>query len=708
MGKPTILIVDDDREVTQYLGDLFKGDGWKVFSEKDGDWALKTFKSRRIDAVVLDILIPVLNGFQVAEAIREDPRGRDIPMVIMSGIYRGAQNRQEAMEHYGLLEYMNKPVEGERLRRLLRDAVNQRQTELERGRTGSRMAITTPSGSAATTTQGAGAAVTPTPGAGSAASAYQGAGAAATTSQGAGFAVTPAPGARSAATPAFLPDGAAALMAQPLPRDPVCLRGNFSGASFPRVLQELYRIQATGALFVMREAIKKIVYLDSGLPVSVKSNLLRESLGQILVFGGQLQQHQVDDSLLAARTRRQPLGQALIAQGLLQASELEPLLGQQIELKLLDVMAWPDGEFQFKENARIPQTALRTGKSCATLILQGVTGSYSFSRVWSEIAPLLQAFPAPAADPHLRFQPIEASPELTPIMDAMDGSRTLLRLVEDGPWDREAFMATALGLYHAGVMDLYDRKLALPPLRSQESRRELAGEKNALRPEDPRIAELLASELMRLKKLDHFRALDLLREASTEAVEAAYDSLAWAVHPDMFLSAQQEVRELAEGLFNRLRTAYFVLRSPFRRESYLEQLNDATAALATDGSDLEEVQRHLQDGLEHLETGRYEQAAWHFRRAVGIDQRSAPAHARLGWCLHRASPTDHVATGEALRSLERALALDPKLDMAHLYLGHLHLAGEDQERAREHFARAVSLNPENRDAAEQLAALSVP
>ena len=39
MARPTVLIVDDDREVTQYLSDVFKGEGWKVLCEKDGDWA---------------------------------------------------------------------------------------------------------------------------------------------------------------------------------------------------------------------------------------------------------------------------------------------------------------------------------------------------------------------------------------------------------------------------------------------------------------------------------------------------------------------------------------------------------------------------------------------------------------------------------------------------------------------------------------------
>src|SRR5262249_6680143 len=111
----TILIVDDDREVQRYLTDLFEAEGWRVIAEKDGDWALKAFEQRPVDAIVLDILIPVVRGFQVAEQVRAHPRGRDVPIVMLTGIYRGAAHRAEAVRRYALLDSLDKPVEGQRL-----------------------------------------------------------------------------------------------------------------------------------------------------------------------------------------------------------------------------------------------------------------------------------------------------------------------------------------------------------------------------------------------------------------------------------------------------------------------------------------------------------------------------------------------------------------------------------------------------------------
>src|SRR5262252_860766 len=117
----TILIVDDDREVQRYLTEIFEAEGWRVIAEKDGDWALKAFEQRPVDAIVLDILIPVVNGFQVAEQIRAHPRGREVPIVMLTGIYRGAAHRAEAIRRYALLDYLDKPVEGQYMVSRLRD-----------------------------------------------------------------------------------------------------------------------------------------------------------------------------------------------------------------------------------------------------------------------------------------------------------------------------------------------------------------------------------------------------------------------------------------------------------------------------------------------------------------------------------------------------------------------------------------------------------
>ena len=206
---------------------------------------------------------------------------------------------------------------------------------------------------------------------------------------------------------------------------------------------------------------------------------------------------------------------------------------------------------------------------------------------------------------------------------------------------------------------------------------------------------------MKLKQQDHFRVLKLTRGAGSTDVENAFDRLAWRYHPDNYLRGTPQVQELAEGIFNRLRDAYLVLRSPFRREGYLAQLGDGESKEGAQDEQLE-AQRHFDSGMDHLGEGRYEKASWHLRRALSLNERSALFSAHLGWAVHKTGPTDHVTNKEARRHLERAIQLDPQLDIPHVYFGYLFLVEEEVERAQESFQKAFNLNPDNQEAAAQL------
>ncbi|MFH2009691.1 MAG: response regulator [bacterium] len=656
MARPTVLIVDDDREVTQYLSDIFKGEGWKVLCEQDGDWAIKTFKSRRIDAVILDVLIPVLNGFQVADAIRADPKGKDLPIVIMSGMYRGTENRQEAIERYGLLEYLNKPVEGDRVCRLLKEALGKRSAEQPKGRADPRLSTARP---------------TPRPG-----------------ELTGGREVRPAP-----------PEP------KVLPRPKVALRGSLEQVSFALLLHELYKLQASGALFLMRGSVKKIVYLDNGQPVFIKSNKRSETLGQQLVAQGKITEEQRKETYRLAKAGKQLHGRALAARGILTPEELQLALADQLEVKLCEIFAWPTGEFQFKENARIPDSERKVQSSAATLIVRGIARFVASERLEKELAPSLNTYPAPAGDPFLRFQWLELDADTAAVAEIVDGGRPLGQILLDSRFDRRRVSRLVSGLYNAGVIDFWDREQNLPPIRSAARRRELFGGESHLGPSDPQVEEHLAAELVRLKKLDHFRVLGVERSVDSADVEGAFDRLAWRYHPDVFLGCKREVRDLAEGVFNRFRAAYLVLSSTFRRAGYLEQLGGQVSGEADGVS--EEGRRHFQDALGHLGKGRYEKAVWHLRRAVDFEEHSATYFAHLGWAVHKTSPTDHMANQEARRHLERAIQLDPSLDTSYLYFGYLHLAEEEIERARESFQKALRLNPQCDEAADQLKAITV-
>ena len=70
--KPAqILVVDDDRSTQRVLADALKKQGFDVTVERDGEWAVQTFEKKTFDAVILDLLLPAVSGYDVAAQLRE-------------------------------------------------------------------------------------------------------------------------------------------------------------------------------------------------------------------------------------------------------------------------------------------------------------------------------------------------------------------------------------------------------------------------------------------------------------------------------------------------------------------------------------------------------------------------------------------------------------------------------------------------------------
>lgn len=92
-----IVIADDDPVLRQALADGLRGSGHVVTQTDDGAMALELVRSRRPDLLLLDLALPGLTGFEVLEALRYDPAGTRLRIVVLST--RGdAEARLEAFE----------------------------------------------------------------------------------------------------------------------------------------------------------------------------------------------------------------------------------------------------------------------------------------------------------------------------------------------------------------------------------------------------------------------------------------------------------------------------------------------------------------------------------------------------------------------------------------------------------------------------------
>jgi len=83
--KPRILLVDDEPSIVIVIGKRLELEGCDVLVARDGQEALEKATTENPDLIVLDLMLPKMNGYEVCSRLKQDERYRRIPIVIFSG-----------------------------------------------------------------------------------------------------------------------------------------------------------------------------------------------------------------------------------------------------------------------------------------------------------------------------------------------------------------------------------------------------------------------------------------------------------------------------------------------------------------------------------------------------------------------------------------------------------------------------------------------
>lgn len=102
-----ILIVDDDRELLDMLRLALRPLGYTVYTATAGESAIEKAQRLRPDVIVLDLLLPGINGYEVCERLRHQPTTEDIPIIIITAL-PGDFPRLASME-LQVQGFLNKP-----------------------------------------------------------------------------------------------------------------------------------------------------------------------------------------------------------------------------------------------------------------------------------------------------------------------------------------------------------------------------------------------------------------------------------------------------------------------------------------------------------------------------------------------------------------------------------------------------------------------
>ncbi|MFH0826629.1 MAG: response regulator [Candidatus Omnitrophota bacterium] len=102
-----ILYVDDDVEIQGLIKDILSKEGFGITIAKDGQEALRLAKAEKFDLILLDYLMPGLNGDQVCVSLKDDATTAEIPVIMVTAY----PNEKEKALAVGAVDFIEKPIE---------------------------------------------------------------------------------------------------------------------------------------------------------------------------------------------------------------------------------------------------------------------------------------------------------------------------------------------------------------------------------------------------------------------------------------------------------------------------------------------------------------------------------------------------------------------------------------------------------------------
>ncbi len=113
MVQKKILVVDDEPDVSKLLKARLESAGYAVFAAFDGVEALKAVKEFSPDLILLDVMLPKMDGYQVCRLLKFDEKSKNIPVIMLTA--RAGESDKDKSLEAGADAYLTKPFKSDEL-----------------------------------------------------------------------------------------------------------------------------------------------------------------------------------------------------------------------------------------------------------------------------------------------------------------------------------------------------------------------------------------------------------------------------------------------------------------------------------------------------------------------------------------------------------------------------------------------------------------
>lgn len=113
MSRKKILLVDDSATTLMMEQMVLRGQPYQIVTAKNGREAVTTAAAENPDLILLDVVMPEMNGFEACRSIRQSPASRTVPIIMVTT--KGEEHNVETGFRSGCSDYITKPINGAEL-----------------------------------------------------------------------------------------------------------------------------------------------------------------------------------------------------------------------------------------------------------------------------------------------------------------------------------------------------------------------------------------------------------------------------------------------------------------------------------------------------------------------------------------------------------------------------------------------------------------
>ena len=479
--------------------------------------------------------------------------------------------------------------------------------------------------------------------------------------------------------------------------------GDLAKTPYPILLHALAVHRLSVILEIERKQLRKRISVEEGVPVDCRSNLLQDTLGQFMVARGDITEEQCQLCFSKSITRGQQMGEVLISEGLITASELFKTLQQHLAKKLLDGFTWRSGSFRVLSELGQVESSLKV--KTAQLVVTGISKLASAEEVQEAARDLADSKLVLHPAPHCPLEEIRLTGEQRKVTNLLQGGKHLEELIAEAKVPRER---VARLLYALAVIGIFIPEEWLP--KDVTRARPSTNATQRITPVSPppkveatnpdELGNALMEKYLRYRKQDPFDLLDTPTDATPRAIELSYLEFSRKFVPWRFQAAGLEnLVEKAQDLFIAGGRAFGELTDPERRNSLIARRQNLIAerqGQQANGRDQFAIQTDLLDSNVQFKKGQALMLAGNHNEALELlefaddcDPQNGVYQAELAYCRHLREPD--FAAKKSLQELGEALRIDPNCGLAVYYTGKIHADLGNADEAEKYLRQSIKI-----------------